>query len=122
MQPINHRKLLALAGLLTVTLAAGCAGAQGGSNNDGYSAGGWGSSYPNLNSSGGPYPSNGIYGSDVPNDSNHAYVSDVNHGNPPSHGGSETYARVNANADRDQAPHADRRADQSNDRSASAER
>jgi hypothetical protein len=119
MKSINPRKALALGGLLIVTLAAGCAGGQGWSNDPySYNGGGnWGSSYPNLNSSGGPYPSTSVYRSDVPSDNNHAYASEVNDSNPPSRDRSETYGRVNV--DRHQEPQADRHAD---DRSASAER
>ncbi len=123
MELSNPRQALALGGLLIVTLAAGCAGGQAWSNNRyGYNGGGWGSSYPNVNNSGGPYPSDSVFRSDVTDDSNHAYAYDVSHKNPPSGDGSQIYARVNANAPRQQEPQADRHADRSDDRSASAER
>jgi len=56
MKSINPRKALGLGGLLLiVTLAAGCAGEQGWLNNHyGYSGGGYGSAYPNLDASDGP--------------------------------------------------------------------
>jgi len=116
MKFINPPKALALGGLLIVTLAAGCAGGQAWSNNRyGYNGGGWGSSYPNVNNSGGPYPSDSVFRSDVPND-NHAYASNVNRRNPPFSDGSQAYGRING--DRHREPQADR----SDDRSASAER
>jgi hypothetical protein len=64
MKTIKLRKALALGGLLIITLAAGCADRQGWSHSrHDYGGGGWGNSYPNLDSSGGPYPS--VYRSDI---------------------------------------------------------
>jgi hypothetical protein len=65
MKSIDPRKALVLAGLLIVTLA-GCAVQPGRWNYPhGYNAG-YGSSYPNLNSSEGSYPYNSSYESSYP--------------------------------------------------------
>jgi hypothetical protein len=70
MKAIDPRKALVLGGLLIITFATGCAGAQGWPHNRygdsggrGGGGGGFGNAYPNLDGSAGSYPHNSVYGS-----------------------------------------------------------
>jgi hypothetical protein len=71
MKAIDPRKALVLAGLLIITFATGCAGAQGwpysrygdSGGRGGGGGGGFGNAYPNLDGSAGSYPHNSVYGS-----------------------------------------------------------
>ena len=116
MKLIGLRKALALGGLLTVTLAAGCAGGQGWSNNP--------SGYYGNSGFGAVYPYNSTYRSSYPynNGYNRAYAYSGSHGNTTSRAVSDNYGRVNDNRGREQQPQADRRADRGHDQSGNSER
>ena len=123
-----------MGGLLFVTLAAGCASGPQWSNNynrNGYSGGGYGNSYPNLEGSGGSFPYNRVYASstsdkniyrgDYPYNNaadSHAYAS-VNRRNGASSDG-ENYGSGAENGAGHKEGDAERRADLGYDRSANS--
>jgi hypothetical protein len=93
MKSIHSNKGLVLGGLLLVTLAAGCASGPQSSNNynrGGYSGGGFGNAYPNLEGSAGSFPYNRVYARS--SSYKNGYFGDYPYNNA---GDSHAYASVN---------------------------